>query len=144
MGTLEDANLKLTEVISSIVGMTGRAMLRAIIAGEEDPERLVEVAGGRLKAPKPALLDALTGRITDHHRFMIKLHLQQIESLEEAVRELEARADQGPFRAAIELLTTIPGASEVTARVIVAEIGEVQTGPCWPSPPRCSRRPTTC
>ncbi len=50
---------------------------------------------GRLKAPKPALLDALTGRITDHHRFMIKMHLQQVESLEEAVRELEARADQG-------------------------------------------------
>lgn len=122
--TLEDANLKLTEVISSIVGMTGRAILRAIIAGEDDPERLVEVAGGRLKAPKAALLDALTGRITDHHRFMIKMHLQQLESLEEAVRELEARANQGPFRAAIELLTTIPGVSQVTARVIVAEIGE--------------------
>lgn len=122
--TLEDANLKLTEVISNILGMSGRAILRAIIDGEDDPEHLVELTGERLKASKATLLDALTGRISDHHRFMLRMHLQQIEHLEQAVRELEARADQGPFRVAQELLTTMPGVSQVTARVIVAEIGD--------------------
>jgi transposase len=123
--TLEDANVKLTEVISNVLGMSGRAILRALIAGETDPARLVDLAEGRLKAPREKLTDALQGRVTEHHRFMLKLHLDQVESLERAVRELEARADQSSsFRSAIELLTTIPGVSDVTARVIVAEIGD--------------------
>jgi transposase len=122
--TLEDANVKLTEVISSVLGTSGRAILRAIIAGESDPTRLVDLTEGRLKAPREKLIDALQGRVTDHHRFMLKLHLDQVENLERAVRELEARAAHGCFRAAIELLTTIPGVSDVTARVIVAEIGD--------------------
>jgi transposase len=121
--TLEDANVKLTEVISNVLGMSGRAILRAIIDGDDDPEHLVELTRGRLKASKATLLDALTGKITDHHRFMLRMHLEQVEHLEKAVRELEARADQGPFRVAKELLTT-PGVSEVTARVILAEIGD--------------------
>jgi transposase len=122
--TLEDANVKLTEVISSVLGTSGRAILRALIAGESDPGKLVDLTEGRLKAPREKLMDALQGRITEHHRFMLKLHLDQVENLERAVRELEARADQGSFRAATELLTTIPGVSHVTARVIVAEIGD--------------------
>ena len=122
--TLEDANVKLTEVISSVLGTSGRAILRALIAGESDPGRLVDLTQGRLKAPRQELIDALHGRVTEHHRFMLKLHLDQVENLERAVRELEARADQGSFRAATELLTTIPGVSDVTARVIVAEIGD--------------------
>jgi transposase len=122
--TLEDANVKLTELISSILGISGRAILRALIAGETDPGRLADLAQGRLKASRGELIDALSGRVTDHHRFMLKLHLEQVENLERAVRELEARADQTTFRPAIELLTTIPGVSDVTARVIVAEIGD--------------------
>jgi transposase len=122
--TLEDANVKLTEVISSVLGTSGRAILRALIAGENDPGKLVDLTEGRLKAPREKLMDALQGRITEHHRFMLKLHLDQVENLERAVRDLEARADQGSFRAATELLTTIPGVSHVTARVIVAEIGD--------------------
>lgn len=122
--TLEDANLKLTEVISDVLGMSGRGILRAIIAGEDDPARLVELTGGRLKAPRSVLMDALTGRVTDHHRFMIKMHLEQVEHLEQAIRDLEARADGGPFRVATDLLKTMPGISDVTARVIVAEIGD--------------------
>jgi transposase len=125
--TLEDANVKLTEVISSVLGVSGRAILRALIAGETDPARLVELTAGRLKAPKEKLIDALQGRVTEHHRFMLRMHLEQVERLEQAVRELEARADQGPFRAATELLMTIPGVSDVTARVIVAEIGDDMT-----------------
>jgi transposase len=122
--TLEDANVKLTELISSVLGTSGRAILRALIAGENDPGKLVDLTEGRLKAPREKLMDALQGRITEHHRFMLKLHLDQVENLERAVRDLEARADQGSFRAATELLTTIPGVSHVTARVIVAEIGD--------------------
>jgi transposase len=122
--TLEDANVKLTEVISNILGVSGRAILRAVIAGETDPDRLIELTAGRLKAPRPQLRDALQGRVTDHHRFMLRMHLEQVEHLEAAVRDLEARADQGSFRVATELLMTIPGVSKVTARVIVAEVGD--------------------
>jgi transposase len=122
--TLEDANVKLTEVISDVMGVSGRAILRALIAGETDPGRLVDLTSGRLKASRESLLDALRGRVTEHHRFMLKLHLEQVEHLEEAVRQLEGRADGSSFRAAIDLLTTIPGVSRVTARTIVAEIGD--------------------
>jgi transposase len=122
--TLEDANVKLTEVISNILGVSGRAIIRALIAGETDPDRLIELTGGRLKTPKPELRDALQGRVTDHHRFMLRMHLEQVAHLEAAVRDLEARADQGSFRVATELLMTIPGVSKVTARVIVAEISD--------------------
>ena len=73
--TLEDANLKLTQVMSDIVGVSGRAILNALIAGETDPNRLADLTRGRLKATRADLLDALHGRVTDHHRFMIQLHL---------------------------------------------------------------------
>jgi transposase len=123
--TLEDANLKLTQVMSNVVGVSGRAILNALVAGETDPDRLVDLTRGRLKASRADLLDALHGRVTDHHRFMIKLHLAQIDALEMAVATIEARIGDalGPFRAAVSLLTTIPGISETTARVLVAEIG---------------------
>jgi transposase len=123
--TLEDANLKLTQVMSDIVGVSGRAILTALIAGETDPDRLADLTRGRLKATRADLLDALHGRVTDHHRFMIKLHLAQIDALETAVATIEARIGDalGPFRAAVSLLTTMPGLSETTARVVIAEIG---------------------
>ena len=123
--TLEDANLKLTQVMSSIVGVSGRAVLTALIAGETDPERLADLTRGRLKASRADLVDALHGRITDHHRFMLQLHLTQIDTLETAISTIEARSGDalGPFRAAVSLLTTMPGISETTARVLVAEIG---------------------
>src|SRR5580765_1277412 len=127
--TLEDANLKLTQVISNIVGVSGRAILHALIAGETDPDRLVDLTRGRLKASRADLLDALHGRVTDHHRFMIKLHLTQIDALETAVATIEMRIGDalGPFRAAVSLLTTMPGLSETTARVLIAEIGTDMT-----------------
>lgn len=76
---LEDANIKLTETISSILGQSGRAILTALIAGETDPERLAALTRG-LKASHTQLIDALHGRVTAHHRFMLKLHLDQIEA----------------------------------------------------------------
>lgn len=122
---LEDANIKLSSVVSDVLGKSGRAMLEALVAGETDPEKLVELAGGRLKAKHEDLVEAVRGRPKDHHRFLLKLHLEQVDSLQAAVRELEARMGDAlkPFRAEVELLTTIPGVSSVTAQVLAAEIG---------------------
>jgi len=124
--TLEDANVKLTEVISDILGTSGRAMLTALVAGETDPARLASLTSGRLKATRAELTEALHGRVTAHHRFMLQLHLTQIAALDTAVADVEARIREAlvPFRAAVSLLTTMPGVSETAAAVIVAEIGD--------------------
>lgn len=122
---LEDANLKLTSVLSDVLGMSGRAMLDAIIDGEEDPERLADLSHGRLKASRSAVVAALQGRVTPHHRFLLRLHVAHIDTLETAVREVEARVGQAlvPFQAAVDRLMTIPAVRHTVARVIVAEIG---------------------
>lgn len=122
---LEDANVKFGSVVSDVMGASGRAILAALIRGESDPERLVELTSGRLKASRKELVEALRGRVTPHHRFMLQLHLRQIDSLAEAVELLERQAAEQlePFRGIIERLQTIPGVSQRTAEVIVAEIG---------------------
>jgi transposase len=123
--TLEDANIKLTEVISDILGTSGRAILNALVAGETDPERLADLTSRRLKATRAELVEALRGRVTAHHRFMLQLHLTHIAALDAAVADIDARIGETlvPFRAAVSLLTTMPGISETAAAVIVAEIG---------------------
>jgi transposase len=123
---LEDANVKLTEILSDVMGKSGRAIIEAIIAGEQDPKVLASLAcGNRLKATREEFVEALRGRVTSHHRFLLKLHLGQIDALESAVRELEVRVGDAllPFRESAELLTTIPGVSDTVARVIIAEVG---------------------
>jgi transposase len=127
--TLKDANLKLTHAMSDIVGTSGRGILAALIAGETDPQRLADLTQGRLKAPRAALVDALHGRVTDHHRFLLQLHLAQIDGLNSAIAAIEARIGDalGPFRSAVVLLTTMPGISETTGRVLIAEIGTDMT-----------------
>lgn len=122
--TLEDANLKLTEVIRDILGASGRAILTALVAGETDPERLIALTRG-LKASHADLVQAVHGQVTAHHRFMIQLHLTQVTALEQAVADLDARIREAlaPFRAAVSLLTTIPGVKTTAAAVILAEIG---------------------
>ena len=122
---LEDANLKLTSVISDVMGMSGRAMIEAIIQGEQDPARLADLSKGRLKASRPAVIAALKGLVTPHHRFLLRLHLTQIDALEVAVRDVEARLGEAlaPFQSAIDRLMTIPAVGRTVARVIVAEIG---------------------
>lgn len=121
---LEDANLKLGVVLSDILGKSGRAVLQAIIDGHDDPERLLSCIG-RVKASRAELLEALRGRISAHHRFMLKLHLGHIDALDKAVAEIEKEVGLGlePFRQAAKLLSTMPGLSAVSANVIVAEIG---------------------
>ncbi len=123
--TLEDANLKLSSVLADVTGVSGRAIVEALIAGETDPATLAALAHQRVKAPRERLTEALRGRVTSHHRFLLRLHLRQIEALEAAVAEIdrEVEADLEPFRAAVRLLSSIPGVSALSAEVIVAEIG---------------------
>ena len=123
--TLEDANIKLDSVISDITGVSGRAMIAALIAGETDPDRLAELAHRRTRAVPEALHEALRGRVTKHHRFLLRLHLQQIDTLDAAIAEIDRQVDLvvEPFRTEIQLLSSIPGISELSARVILAEIG---------------------
>src|SRR3954449_13062321 len=120
-----DANVKLDGVVADLLGKSGRAMLEALVAGETDPARLAALAHPRLSATPERLREALRGRVTAHHRFLLRLHLDQVDALDAAVaridREVEVHLD--PFRAAVDLLTSIPGVGPLAARVILAEIG---------------------
>ena len=111
---LEDANVKLSSVVSDLLGASGRRMLRAMIAGAQNPEELAALAGERLAASRETLAEALHGRVTRHHRFLLKQHLEMVEHLEKSVGEFEAQieAAREPFRPIIERLVTIPGVSE--------------------------------
>jgi transposase len=123
--TLEDANIKLEAVITDVMGLSGRRILEALVAGEGDPTRLAELADWRIKAAPQALCDALRGRVTQHHRFLLALHLKQIDALDAGIAMInqEVAAAIEPFRAAIRLLSTIPGVGNLGAQVIVSEIG---------------------
>jgi transposase len=123
--TLEDANLKLASVLTDITGLSGRAILEALVAGERDPDRLLALVHPRVKAEPARLRAALTGRLTERHRFLLRLHLRQIDALEAAIAEIDQEVDRDldPFRQAVRLLRTIPGLSDLTAQVIVSEIG---------------------
>jgi transposase len=122
---LEDANIKIASVISSVLSQSGRAILDALVAGETAPEKLVELCSTRLKASRKSLIEALRGRVTEHHRFLLKLHLAQVDHLQQGMRELEARMGDAlaPFRPHVEHLTSIPGVSDVVAQVIAGEVG---------------------
>lgn len=123
--TLEDANIKLDSVITDILGMSGRQMVTAIIEGESDPEVLVGFANYRLKASRETLVDALRGRPTPHHRLMLRLHLDQIDTTQKSIDTIDEEVERltEPFRLAVRLLATIPGISDEVAWAILAEIG---------------------
>lgn len=128
---LEDANVKLSSVLTDVMGLSGRRILQAIVGGEEDPMVLARLAHPQVKAGQEKLAEALQGRVRDHHRYMIQLHLNQIGSLESAIASLEARLDSAlaPFREQVERLCTIPGVSETVASVIMAECGDMSAFP---------------
>jgi len=123
--TLESANIKLASVASDVMGVSGRAMLEAIIAGQATPEQMAELAKGRLRDKREALSKALDGRVKTYHRFILAELLCLIDGVEESI----ARFDQQirtccePYEEAIALLDTIPGVGRETAEVIVSEIG---------------------
>lgn len=122
---LEDANLKLSSVLSNVLGKSGRAMLEALIAGETDPETLASLAQGNARKKHPALVESLRGQVTPHHRRMLRLHLGLIDTLQAAIEEVEASVGKAlePVKARAQLLTSMPGVSDVAAHVIVAEVG---------------------
>jgi transposase len=123
--TLEDANIKIAGVISDLLGVSGRAVLRGLIDGETDPQQLLMRTTGRLQADPQRLRAALEGRIRDHHRFLLQLHLDHITALERGLRTIEDRLGEQlrPFEAVTTRLRTMPGVSHVVAQTLVAEIG---------------------
>jgi transposase len=122
---LEDAGIKLSAVASDITGVSGRAMLEAMVAGERSPDVLADMAKRRMRSKIPELTEALTGRFSDHHAFLVRVHLDLIDHNTGAIDELTARIEVviAPFRSARDLMLTIPGISSGVADVIIAETG---------------------
>ena len=122
---LEDANVKLASVASDVLGASGRDMLEALCAGETDPAKLADLARRRLREKIPQLRQALAGRVTDHHRFLLRMHLDHLTHLEGLIGRLGARVEEvlAPFAEAARRLATIPGVSQRVAEVVLAEIG---------------------
>ena len=122
---LEAANLKLASVVTDTLGVTSRLILKALHKGETDPEVLADLACGRLKNKRSELVEALRGHVTDHHRFLIGLHLRTIEGLEKEIERIEKRLGKllKPLAEQEARLATIPGVSTTVAQVILGEIG---------------------
>ena len=123
--TLEDANIKLDSVISDILGVSGRTMIEAMIAGQTDPAVLAGLADRRIRAAPEKLREALRGRLTAHHRFLLQLHLEQVDALDRAIARIdqEVKTDLDAFRQGIELVKTIPGLDDLSAQTVLSEIG---------------------
>jgi transposase len=122
---LEDANLKLASVVTDIYGVSARAMLAAILAGQRDVETLADLARGRLRAKRDQLKAALAGRVTAHHSFLLTEHLSMLESFDEAIERVSGEIAQrlAADQEAIALLDTIPGVGQRAAEILIAEIG---------------------
>jgi transposase len=126
---LEDAGIKLPAVASDILGVSGRAMLEARIAGDRDPARRADLARRRMRSKIPALTEALAGRFTSHHAFPARVHLDLTDQHTAAISRITGRIDEatGPLRAVRELICSIPGISALTAGVAAAETGADMT-----------------
>jgi transposase len=122
---LEDANITLAAVASDLLGVSGRAILAALIAGHTDPHTLAELAKGRLRSKREPLAQALEGRVKPHHRFVLTELWCQIDGLDDTIPRFDApiQALCGPFEEAVGVLDTIPGIARPTAEMLVAEIG---------------------
>jgi transposase len=122
---LETVNIKLASVASDVLGKSGRAMLEALGAGCDDPDTLAELAKGRLRAKKPQLRQALEGQLSEPQRFLLRVQLDQVAHLEELIGQLSVKIEEltSPFAEVIERLDEIPGVSQRTAEIIVAECG---------------------
>ncbi len=122
---LETANIKLSSIASDVFGVSGRAMLRALIAGEISPEAMADLARGQLRRKRDDLILALDGRVEEHHRFLLAMQLRRIEAIEADIAALDQRIGERlePYSAAHALLMQIPGVDWVVAAVLIAEIG---------------------
>jgi transposase len=123
--TLEDSNIKLASVVTDVTGVSGRAILQALVAGQTDPQTLANLAKGQLRKKTVQLQQALAGTLQPHHRVVVTELLSQMDYLEEAVGRLEAQITElmTPFVAQIEYLDSIPGVSRRIAEVLIAEVG---------------------
>jgi transposase len=123
--TLELAHLKLSCVVTDLMGKTGRAILQALSAGLDDPERLAACARGLLRKKQAALREALVGRLTPHYAFLLQQHLSLIDALDAHLATLDARieAAMAPFAEAAALVQTMPGVAARAAQAILAETG---------------------
>jgi len=122
---LEDANLKLASVASDILGVSGRAMLKALIEGEKDPAKLAAFGQRKLRGKIPELEKALEGHVTEHHQFMLRLLWKQLTQEEGLIAELDAGIEEKtrPFAAEMERLDAVPGVDRRVAEVVLAEVG---------------------
>jgi transposase len=122
---LEDAGIKLATVATDILGVSGRDMLHALVAGTTDPQVLADLARGTLRKKLPALRQALAGRFRAHHSFMVSQHLGHLDYLDEAIESLSGRIEEAlrPFAVQTRRLDSIPGVAQRTAEVLIAEIG---------------------
>jgi transposase len=122
---LEDAGIKLTSVATDVLGVSGRAMVDALVAGTTDPTALAELARGKLRTKLPALRRALQGRFRRHHAFLVEQILAKIDFLDETLDRITAELDErlAPFAPMLANLDTIPGVNRTTAVSILAETG---------------------
>lgn len=122
---LESPGIKLSMVASDLTGVSAQRMLGALVDGERDPEVLADLAVPQMRGKHDQLVDALTGRFTDHDAFLVRLHLRRITDMDDQITALDDQIEVmiEPFRRARDLLTTIPGVSTVVADVIIAETG---------------------
>jgi transposase len=122
---LEDANIKLTSVMSDVMGVSGRAMLRAMVRGESHPEVLAQLARKRLRGKIPVLQQAAAGSLNEHHRFLLEQWLTHWDELTERIAKFDQRIEEQirPFAAAVETWNSLPGIDRITAWTMVAEMG---------------------
>ena len=119
---LEDANIKLSSVASDVLGVSCRAMIEQLLAGQQDVAKIADLAHGRLRDKKAALTAALQGHVTDHHRFMLQMLWDHLTYLESAIASLDQRIEQQmrPFEASVQLLDAIPGVDRTVASALIA------------------------
>jgi transposase len=122
---LETANIKLASVATDVFGTSGRLMLRALIEGKATPQEMADLAKKKLRSKIPQLELALEGKLEEHHRFLLKLQLDRLESVESDLAALEQRIQEKlqPYAAQLALLQEIPGVERTLAAVIIAELG---------------------
>lgn len=122
---LEDAQIKVSSVVSDVFGVSGRDMLAALVAGERSPKVLAEMARGTMRSKRPLLEEAFTAQFTDHHAFLLSTMLSHVDQMSADIAELDGRIEQmiAPFARAVASLDDIPGVGRTAACVIIAEIG---------------------
>ena len=122
---LEDANIKLASVASDVLGTSGRQMIQALLAGNQEPSQMADLARGRMRSKKESLTEALEGHVTEHHRFMLRTLWEHLLFIEKTIATMDARIEEQmrPFEAEIQRLDGITGVDRVVAQALIAEVG---------------------